>query len=157
MYKWEMQKKLALLIILIGGMVLCGGEGRSETAVRDSSVIEISRHVWYDEFAEAIAASKIIRDAEPENPLGYFLLGTIYQSLSEEYRIDVYKERISENLDLAIDIANHRRDKEPKNPNWSFIAGAAHGYRALHRAFHGGWWGAFRDGLNAGKHLERTL
>lgn len=157
MYKREMQDKFVLLFILIGGLLLSGGGLRAETAVRDSSVISISRDVWYNDFPDAIAASKSIRDTEPDNPLGYFLLGTIYQSLSEEFRTDVYKDRISENLDSAIEIANRRRDKDPDNPNWSFIAGAAHGYRALLRAFHGGWWGAFRDGLNASKHLQRAL
>ncbi len=156
MYKREMHKKALILLILIGGLIT-GGEIRAETAVRDSSVIAIARDVWHNDFSDAIEASKKIRDSEPDNPLGYFLLGTIYQSLSEEYRTDVYKDRISQNLDSAIELADRRHDEEPKNPNWTFIAGAAHGYRALLRAFHGGWWGAFRDGLSASKDLNRTL
>ncbi|UCD16797.1 MAG: hypothetical protein JSV44_10105 [Candidatus Zixiibacteriota bacterium] len=130
---------------------------RSETLVRDSSILEIAHSVWQNDFPAALAGAKRLISEEPDNPLGYFLRGTVYQTISEEYRSDRYKDEIIELLGNAIAKAEDRRKLDTDQPDWHFISGASYGYRALHRAFHGRWWKAFRDGLRCSSRLKEAL
>jgi len=136
---------------------LIAASAGSETAIRDTFVRQISRYIWHYDFYNAIDNARAIVVNEPRNPVGYFLLGTVYQTISEEYRTDRFKDSVTYLLDKAIALAEERIDSDPENPDWHFITGAGHGYRALHRAFHGDWWGAFKDGFQCSSHLERTL
>ncbi len=156
MYKREMRLQKSILVSCIVFAISCGTV-LAETAVRDSSVKNIAQSIARHDFSGALVEAKKLRDAEPENPLGYFLVGTVYQTASEESRNDEFSDSISENLDTAIDMAEELMESDPDNPNRGFIAGAGRGYRALHRAFHGNWWGAFQDGLKAGNRFDRAL
>jgi len=129
----------------------------AEISLRDSVTLQIAHDIWYDRYRSAIEKTEDIVEREPDNPLGYFLLGTVYQTISEEYRNDSFNEMITVNLSKAIKLAKKRFENDPHNPNWPFICGAAYGYRALHRAFHGSWWGAFQDGLRCSSNLKKTL
>lgn len=158
MYNREMPlKSRYYLFPVLVLLMLANGGAFSGTSVRDASVIDISLRIHENDYAGAIEAADSILKKERDNPLGYFLLGTTYLKLSEEFRTDQYRDRITDYLDRAIDMAEDRRDDERDNPDWSFIAGASYGYRAVNRAFHGGWWGAFRDGLKASKNLNKAL
>jgi tetratricopeptide (TPR) repeat protein len=128
-----------------------------DTAVRDSSTLEIARHVWFNRFDKALTGADRLIESEPDNPLGYFLKGTIYQTISEEFRNDKFADEIDDLLSQAIKMADYRRKDDRGNPDWYFICGASYGYRALLRAFHGGWFSAFKDGLKCGSNLEKAL
>ncbi len=129
----------------------------AETVLHDSIVYDISVNVFDNNFETALAATAEIKLREPDNPLGYFLTGAIYQIISEKFRNDSFEKKISENLGQAIDLCDDRKDDDPENPDWSFLAGASYGYRGLDRAFHGSWWGAFRDGLRCKSNLQDAL
>ncbi|MBN2227244.1 MAG: hypothetical protein JW763_07745 [candidate division Zixibacteria bacterium] len=127
------------------------------TEVRDSSVLRIAHHIWNNEFDDAIkGAEQLIKD-QPGNPLGYFIKGTVYQTISEEFRNDMYKDEIDELLTDAIERAEELHDTDRDNANWRFISGASYGYRALQRAFHGRWFASFRDGLRCSAHLNDAI
>jgi hypothetical protein len=96
-------------------------------------------------------------DSDPDNPLGYFLLGAAYQMISEEYRNDNFRQEIEDNLELALKLSGKKKKDDPDNPDWFFVAGATFGYRGLHRAFHDRWWAAFRDGWRCESNLEKAL
>lgn len=145
------------LYFLSAYFVFCYIPAFSETAIRSTAALKIARNIWHNNFVDALNASEQILKAEEDNPVGYFLLGTIYQTISEEYRTDRFQDTISNYLDRAIDLAEKRQVREPYNPDWKFIAGASYGYRALHRAFHGNWWGAFRDGFRCNSALNKTI
>ncbi|UCD94578.1 MAG: hypothetical protein JSU69_00570 [Candidatus Zixiibacteriota bacterium] len=142
---------LPLLIFLLGA------SAASETFVRDSAVVEIADRIWRNEFRDALSAAEQIIRNEPSNPVGYFLAGVVYQTISEEYRNDSFIDSTDDNLSHAIELTDHRKDSDRDNPDWYFIAGAAYGYRGLHRAFHGQWWGAFKDGFHCSSNLRKAL
>jgi tetratricopeptide (TPR) repeat protein len=158
MYNREMLHKYAILpIVILIGILLSASSLSAETAVRDTSIINIARNVWNNDYTTALKKTRQLVKSEPDNPLGYFLLGTIYQSISEEFRTDRFGDKVTGNLDRAINMAEKFKDSEPENPDWFFICGASYGYRALYRAFHGSWWGAFRDGSRSSSNLKKCL
>jgi hypothetical protein len=158
MYKSSMiGKQVVAAYLLISLIISLSALAAAETTVRDSAVTVIADRIWQNDFRGALdMAGRIIRD-EPSNPVGYFLTGAIYQIISEEYRNDGFADSIKENLGQAINLSDRRKDDDEDNPDWYFIAGAAYGYRGLHRAFHGGWWGAFKDGFRCSSNLKKTL
>jgi tetratricopeptide (TPR) repeat protein len=129
----------------------------AETNVRDSTVYIVARQVSNNQFSSALDAVNSLIKGEPDNPAAHFLRGAVYQTISEAYRNDDFKSIVYEDLGRAIDLSNGRKKKEPNNPDWYFLAGAAYGYRGLHRALHGDWWQAFRDGLRCNSNLRKTL
>ncbi len=143
------------IILLVSVLFVLSAE--AETILRDSIVYDISVNVFDNNFETALAAAAEIKSREPDNPLGYFLTGAIYQIISEKFRNDSFEKKIDENLGQAIDLCDDKKDDDPGNPDWPFIAGASYGYRGLDRAFHGSWWGAFRDGLRCKSNLQDAL
>jgi tetratricopeptide (TPR) repeat protein len=129
----------------------------AETILQDSIVYDISINVFENRFETALSASAEIKLNEPNNPLGHFLTGAICQIISEKFRNDSFEEEIDENLERAIDLCDDRTEDAPDNPDWYFIAGASYGYRGLDRALHGGWWGAFRDGMRCKSNLNKAI
>ncbi len=155
MYKIEMSplKNVILVVFLLSA----SGTVYGGTSVRDPQTLEIAHHIWHNEFGKAMSKSDRLIKTEPDNPLGYFLKGTIYQTISEEYRNDKFKDEIDELLSRAIEMADKLKKNDPNNPDWYFIYGSSSGYRALLRAFHGSWFKAFRDGLHCSSNLEKAL
>jgi len=154
MYNRLMKRHIPLILISAASLA---PSLFAQTAVRDSAVVEIARHIWNNRFSPALHQAKNIQQNETDNPLGYFLVGTVYQTISEEYRTDRFSDLVEENLSKAIKLAEKKQKKDKLNPDWPFIEGAAHSYRALHRAFHGDWWGAFKDGFSTTSGLNKAL
>lgn len=144
---------LAVIFLLI----LSYNPAVSQTRLKDSTVGAIAVAVATNQFEDAINRAQKIIDNEPDNPVGYFLLGAMTQTISEEFRNDDHNLLIDSLLSLAIDRSNEMKKTEPDNPELHFISGASLGYRAIHRAFHGRWFKAFRDGLKCSSHLGRAL
>ncbi len=161
MYKLKMAKhsniKIKICLIFLFTLLFSNNRISAETSIRDSVTQQIAQNIWYNRYPTAVEEIENIVKNESDNPLGYFLLGSVYQTISEEFRNDSLKNRITENLEIAIKLAKQRFENDPQNPDWLFICGAAYGYRALHRAFHGGWWGAFQDGLKCSSNLKKVL
>lgn len=158
MYKHQMMSKIGpFLIFAILFSTTPVAIGQSHTPVRDSSILEISHDIWFNRFGGALIAADELIEQEPGNPLGYFLKGTILQTISEEFRNDLYNREIDSLLSRAIEMSEDLNDKDKLNPDWVFIAGASYGYRALHRSFHGRWFQAFRDGLKCSSRLNKAL
>jgi len=150
-------RKLIPVCLSIFFFIVSGHSAFSRTNLKDSVAYNISVAVASNRYDDAIAASKTIVETDSSNPVGYFLLGAVYQNLSEEYRNDSFKKEIDYYLTRAIDRSNDLKDAEPDNAELYFISGASHGYRAIHRAFHGRWYKAFRDGLKCSSHLDKSL
>jgi len=161
MYKLKMAKhlniKIKICLIFLITLYFAPDRSLAETSLRDPVTLQIAQNIWYDHYSEAIEEIENIIKNEPDNPLGYFLLGSTYQIISEEFRNDSLKTKVTENLEKAIKLAKQRIKTNRQNPDWPFICGASYGYRALHRAFHGGWWGAFQDGLKCSSNLKKAL
>lgn len=126
-------------------------------SVRGPRACRIAEYIWYNRFPQAIDSAQALVDAERDNPTGYFLLGVIYHSISNQYRSDVYKELIERNLDTAIVLAQVKIKREPAVADWYLVLGSAYGYRGLHRSLHGGGWGSFKDGSRSSSQLEKSL
>ena len=153
----HLNKNTRIILIFVLMVIFSNISIATETALRDSVTLQIAQDIWYDRYPNAVEKIEKIIISEPDNPLGYFLLGSTCQTISEEFRNDSLKTMITENLETAIDLARQKFKDDPQNPNWPFICGAAFGYRALHRAFHGSWWGAFQDGLKCSSNLKKAL
>lgn len=138
-------------------LALASDEAASaETSIRSHSTETVLRHIWRSEFSAATDSSYRIIRAEERNPVGYFLLGMIYYSLSTQYRTDRYRDSVTWNLDRAIELAKAETKEEISSAESYFVLGSSYGCRALFRSMHGGWWGAFRDGHNSCINLERA-
>ena len=141
--------------LLLSAFLIC--PLMAETGIRDSAVLEISRAIWENRLPEATLLAERLVDNEPDNPAAYFLLGAVYQTISEDYRNDSLVEEIYKYLNQAINLSNKRKDKDSHNANWYFIAGASYGYRGIHKAFHGSWWQAFKDGFRCQSNLKKAV
>lgn len=126
-------------------------------SVRGPRACRVAEYIWYNRFSQAVDSAQALVEAEQDNPTGYFLLGVIYHSISNQYRSDRYKELIERNLDTAIALAQAKIKSAPDNADWRLALGSAYGYRALHRSLHGGGWGSFKDGSRASSQLEKAL
>lgn len=161
MYKLKMAKclniKISACFFLLIAVFIANNRLSAETLLHDLAMVQIAQSIWYDHYPAAIEKIETIIKNEPDNPLGYFLLGSVYQTISEKFRNDSLKNIITENLEKSIKLAKQRFNNDSQNPDWPFICGAAYGYRALHRAFHGGWWGAFQDGIKCNSNLKKAL
>jgi tetratricopeptide (TPR) repeat protein len=146
-----------IFLVGISAFLFLSHFAAAETPIRSATTLKIAHDIWYYNYTEAIENSAILIQSEPFNPVGYFILGTTYQNLSEAFRNDRYKDSIALYLDSAITLANGRKTVDPDNGDWYFISGASYGYRALLRAFHGDWLGAFRDGWSCTSGLNRAL
>ncbi len=125
--------------------------------MRNNTVKTIVDDFWNRDIDKALSGAGEYIENQPGNPLGYFLRGAIYQSISEGYRNDSFKDSIYNDLDKAIELCNDLKDDYPDNPVWYFIVGSSYGYRGLHKAFHGSWWSAFKDGFRCSSNLEKAL
>lgn len=112
--------------------------------------------IWQSELAAAADSGYRIVSEESRNPLGYFLLGMVYYSISTQFRTDRYLDSVTWNLDRAIELAKVRVDTVGAPAESYFLLGSAYGCRALYRSMHGGWWGAFRDGHHSCVNLEEA-
>lgn len=126
-------------------------------AIYSDTVKSIIDDFWVGNYADAIDKVNEYIENDPTGPVGYFLRGSIYQSISESYRNDRYSDMIFENLEKAIHICDTLIETNPENPEYYFIKGASYGYLGLHKAFHGSWWGAFKDGLKSSDNLEMAV
>jgi tetratricopeptide (TPR) repeat protein len=138
-------------------LTLYGAAAVGEANIRDSTVWQASEYIWLNQFDKAAEIAQGMIESEPANPVGFFMAGAIYQTISEKYRNDSFRDDIYEYLDSAIDLCDERKESDPDNADLYFIAGASYGYRGLHKAFHGAWWGAFRDGLRCSSNLKKAL
>lgn len=141
---------LILVALFLPGMV------RSETSVWGEETRTISRLTSQGQFPAAIEGSQSLVRAEPKNPLGYLLLAMAYYGINNQYRNDKYADSVSCALDTAIAIAERRADTEKDPTEMYFILGSAYGCRALYRSIHGGWFGAFKDGVHSCSNLEKV-
>jgi len=82
----------------------------AETSAYDSTVMAISHDITNNNFERALENSNEIISKEPNNPLGYFLIGAIYQNIADEYRNDSYHDMIKENFEKAIELGKKRMD-----------------------------------------------
>jgi tetratricopeptide (TPR) repeat protein len=126
-------------------------------SVRGPRACRIAEYIWYNRFSQAVDSAQALVEAEKDNPTGYFLLGVIYHSISNQYRSDRYRELIERNLDTAIVLAQAKIKSAPADADWYLVLGSAYGYRALHRSLHGGGWGSFKDGSRSSSQLEKSL
>lgn len=127
-----------------------------ETSIRGTTAGSLLKLVWRGELAAAADSGYRIVSEESLNPVGYFLLGMVYYSISTQFRTDRYLDSVTWNLDRAIALAKMRVDTVSAPVEFYFLLGSAYGCRALHRSMHGGWWGAFRDGHHSCVNLERA-
>lgn len=127
-----------------------------ETSVRGTRAGSVLKLIWQSELAAAADSGYRIVYEESLNPLGYFLLGMVYYSISTQFRTDRYLDSVTWNLDRAIELAKMQVDTDGAPAESYFLLGSAYGCRALYRSMHGGWWGAFRDGHHSCVNLEEA-
>jgi tetratricopeptide (TPR) repeat protein len=128
----------------------------AETSIRSARVASISSLTAHGALQAAIDSSRVIVAAERENPVGYLYLALAYYAVNNQYRNDSYADSVSMALDTAIAIAERRADRDKDPTEMYFVLGSAYGCRALYRSIHGGWFGAFKDGVHSSSNLEKV-
>ena len=158
-YRWpQIHPRSALLIFTLLALALLAElPSASPLAIRTERVRLVAQSIWRSDFQEARDSGQAFVIAEPDNPIGYLLLGITHYSISNQFRTDACTDTAFFYLDSCIALAKSRIAREPSNPDWYFVLGSAHGYRALHRGAHGSWWGAFKDANQASSNLKKCL
>jgi len=105
----------------------------------------------YDDAFETV--DKIIK-IDPEGPVGYFGLASLYLLMMRNFRSRIFESTLDSLLDLAIE-KGQSKDYED-NPMRLFFLGASHGYRGLHRARKHDYIGAFLDGWRGLKNFDKA-
>ncbi len=144
-------------LFAIAWLLFVPAESRSETSIRSERVEVVLRQIWHSEFASAVDSCYRLVSVESSNPVGYFLLGVLYYSISSQFRTDRFVDSVNGNLDQAIKLASKLSERSDSTAEPYFVLGSAYGCRALFRSMHGGWWGAFRDGHHSCANLEKAF
>ncbi len=151
-------KKIFLALIFVFVFSISLAEGAQDTLLNkcEEMALQGVDLVHQEKIGEAIDVFKKIIELYPEHPIGYFFTAAVYQTLIDDYRTDKYKSEFLKYIEQAIEKGSERVNPNPNAKDY-FYLGASYGYRGIYRAFHGGWWGAFRDGVKGKGFLEKAL
>jgi tetratricopeptide (TPR) repeat protein len=149
-------KQRHIICGLLLAAVLVAATAHAGTPIWGERAKVITGLTSHGQFAPAIDSSRLLIAAEPDNPVGYVLLALAYYGINNQYRNDSYADSVSCALDTAIAMAERRADRDKDPTGMYFVLGSAYGCRALYRSIHGGWFGAFKDGVHSCSNLEKV-
>lgn len=120
----------------------------------DSLIIIGLSQVHAEKYDEAFETVHQITQIDPEGPVGYFGLASLYLLLMRNFRSRIFESRLDSLLDLAIEKGKSKGFEN--DPMRLFFLGASYGYRGLHRARKLDYFGAFLDGWRGLKNLKKA-
>ena len=152
--------KIYIYSSLFAVLAICKSVYAQET-ILDSSYLSIIKQgihqIHIDEFDEAFKSFKILIDAYPQHPAGYFGTATVYHTIMRNYRTTIYEAEFDSLLDLAVDIGVKAIRKHRKDQLAHLSLAGARGFRGLHKLRKRDWIGAFIDGREGVLILQRVV
>ncbi len=150
-----------ILILLILGLFLFWGQALCEVSMDSKEVEQIILqgldYVHQDEFFKASDEFKKLIDLFPDDPIGYFYVSATLQTMMDDFRNYGYLDEFNKYMDLAIEKGEEKKKRGNLVAYDCLYLGGAIGYRGIHKALTGDWFGAFVDGLKGKGYLERAL
>jgi len=113
--------------------------------------------VHKENYKESIQSFKRLIRLHPDEPIGYFFVAAVYQTIMRNYRTRICEREFEKYLDLAIRTGETSIKQDEDNSLNYFYLGAAYGYRGLHKFFKRNWIGAYFDGRKGIKNLKMSL
>ncbi len=143
------------------GLFLFWGQASAEVDMDSKEVEEIIMqgldYVHQDETFKAVDQFKKLIELFPDDPIGYFFLSATIQTMMDDFRNYSYRDEFNKYMDLAIEKGEHREKRGNLTAYDCLYLGGAVGYRGIHKALTGDWFGAFVDGLKGKGYLEKAL
>jgi len=151
--------KTAVLFILL--LLAFSGSLWSELSMDSPEVERIIlkglKLVHDDKTTEAVEEFKKLIKLFPDDPIGYFYVAASLQTMMDDYRNYSYLDEFNKYMNLAIKTAEEKKKKGNLSAYDCLYMGGAIGYRGIHKALTGNWFGAFVDGLKGKGYLEKAL
>ncbi len=148
---------LILLLSLISFKVYASGKLSMDSPEVDSIILRGLHLVHADSTHEAVEQFKKLIDIFPQDPIGYFYVSASLQTMMDDFRNYSYLDEFNRYMNLAIQTAEEKKKKGNLSAYDYLYLGGAVGYRGIHKALTGNWFGAFVDGLKGKGYLEKAL
>jgi len=153
--------KKIILIMSILSFLLFWAQALCEVSTDSKEVEEIILqgldYVHQDEFFKASDEFKKLIELFPDDPIGYFYVSATIQTMMDDFRNYSYSDEFNKYMDLTIEKGEKRKKRGELTAYDCLYLGGAIGYRGIHKALTGDWFGAFVDGLKGKGYLERAL
>ena len=153
--------KKIILIIPILSFLLFWGQASSEVNMDSKEVEQIIlqglEYVHQDEIFKAVDEFNKLIELFPNDPIGYFYVSATLQTMMDDFRNYSFLDEFNKYMDLAIGKGEERKKRGNLTAYDCLYLGGAIGYRGIHKALTGDWFGAFVDGLKGKGYLEKAL
>ncbi|MCI0695065.1 CDC27 family protein [candidate division KSB1 bacterium] len=116
------------------------------------STLEQFHHERYD---SALAGCAKLRGFWPEDPSGYVLAASIYQTRMRQYRVRLFEAQFDSFSAQAVKLAEQQVRRQATAEKL-FMLGTARGNQAMHRFHRGEWGGALKDAVVALHAMKRA-
>ncbi len=148
-----------ILIPLILGLFWgqASGEVSMDSEEVDQIILQGMEYVHRDEIFKGVKEFKKLIELFPNDPIGYFYVSATLQTMMDHYRNYSYLDEFNKYMDLAIEKGEQREKRGNLTAYDCLYLGGAVGYRGIHKALTGDWFGAFVDGLKGKGYLEKAL
>ncbi|MCP4726442.1 MAG: tetratricopeptide repeat protein [bacterium] len=112
--------------------------------------------VYSGKYEEAIKHFKQIEELDPDCAEGIFFEGFVLEFIQDQYRTEVFDERLYAAAEIAIAKAETAVKNNPSARNYMFLGGA-YGIKGVRDGILGHWFGAFRNGRKAFKNMGKAI
>lgn len=126
------------------------------TEIRSSFLQRVFEQLHHEQYDSALADCAQLRQLYPEDPAGYLMAATVYQTMMRLYRVRIFETPFENMSRRAEELAEKQTRQHAPAEAW-FMLGSAKGNLALHRTHRGEWTGAFRDAVLALHAMKRAL
>ncbi|KPL01899.1 MAG: hypothetical protein AMJ73_09550 [candidate division Zixibacteria bacterium SM1_73] len=156
-----LNKRKIILVFAILGFLPFWNRGSSQVSMNseeaDQIIFQGLEYVHGDETFKAAEEFKKLIDLFPNEPIGYFYVSATLQTMMDDFRNYSYQDEFNKYMDLAIKKGEEREKRGNLTAYDCLYMGGAVGYRGIHKALTGDWFGAFVDGLKGKGYLEKAL
>ncbi len=110
----------------------------------------------HERYDSALADCAQLRQLYPEDPAGYLMAASVYQTMMRLYRVRIFETPFEDMSRRAEELAEKQTRQRASAEAW-FMLGSAKGNLALHRTHRGEWASALRDAVLALHAMKRAL
>lgn len=110
----------------------------------------------HEQYDSALAACAQRRQSYPEDPAGYLMAASTYQTMMRLYRVRVFETVFDSLSRHAEELAEKQTRRHSSAEAW-FMLGSAKGNLALHRFHQGEWTAALQDVVLALHAMKRAM
>lgn len=143
----------------IGALILIAFGVRADAQIEDARERLLQRtfdQLHHEQYDSALATCAQVRQSYPEDPAGYLMAASIYQTMMRHYRIRIFEAAFDSLSRRAEELAEKQTRRHSSAEAW-FMLGSAKGNLALHRFHQGEWAPALQDVVLALHAMKRAM